>query len=261
MPFVYYGQSVSGFFEDFIERLMSELALRGTEITNQNVESDSAEMDVKYIDERGRMFAAVDGENVKVTYQVLREKKEVRKGLMGAITGAGIGGLLGGVLGRDGDVKDRVVDAISGAAAGGAYEAYEGYEESKESRTEFAQELAEAVKEVEDQLQYIAEGQRAARESVSERAREKVQREAERKEELLLQLEDVYAEIITVKEEIEIAELEGTDVRSAKLRIERAEKLYDEAGEAVTDDDYAKAKAKMRAAEKMVEQAREKAEY
>jgi len=261
MPFVYYGQGVSAFFEDFVERLMSELALRGTELTNQNVESNSAEMDVKYIDENGRMFAAVDGENVKVTYQVLREKKEVRKGLMGAITGAGIGGLLSGVLGRDGDVKDRVVDAISGAAAGGAYEAYEGYEESKESRTEFAQALAEAVKEVENQLQYIAEGQKAARESVRERAREKVQREAERKEELLLQLEDVYAEIITVKEEIEIAELEGTDVRSAKLRIERAEKLYEEAGEAVTNGDYAVAKAKMRAAENMVEQAREKAEY
>lgn len=261
MPFVYYGQGVSAFFEDFIERLMSELALRGTEITNQSVESESAEMDVKYIDERGRMFAAVDGENVKVTYQVLREKKEVRKGLMGAITGAGVGGLLGSVLGRDSDIKDRVVDAISGAAAGGAYEAYEGYEESKESRTEFAQELAEAINEVEDQLQYIAEGQRAARESVREKAREKVQREVERKEELLLQLEDVYAEIITVKEEIEIAELEGTDVRSARLRVERAEKLHDEASDAVTNEDYVKAKAKIRAAENMVEQAKEKIEY
>ncbi len=261
MPFVYYGQGVSAFFEDFVERLMSELALRGTEITNQNVGSESAEMDVKYMDENGRMFATVDGENVKVTYQVLRDKKEVRKGLMGALTGAGVGGLLGSVLGRGGDIKDRVVDAISGATAGGAYEAYEGYEESKEARTEFAQELAEAINEVEDQLQYIVEGQRAARESVKERAREKVQREVERKEEMLLQMEDVYAEIITVKEEIEIAELEGTDVRSAKLRMERAEKLHDEASEALMDEDYVKAKAKIKAAEKMVEQAREKIEY
>lgn len=261
MPFVYYGQGVSAFFEDFVERLMSELALRGTEITNQRVESDEAEMDVKYIDERGRMTAAVDGENVKVVYQVLREKKEVRKGLMGAISGAGIGGLLGGVLRREGDMKDRVLDTISGAAAGGAYEAYEGYEESKESRTDFAQELAEAVKEVEDQLQYIAEGQEAARESLRERAREKIQRETEMREELLLQLEDVYAEIVTVKEDVDLAEFEGTDVRSAKLRIERAEKLYNEASEAATNEEYTVAKAKMRAAENMVERAREKIEY
>ncbi len=81
------------------------------------------------------------------------------------------------------------------------------------------------------------------------------------KEELLLQLEEVYAEIVTVKEDIDLAEFEGTDVRSAKLRIERAEKLYEEASDAATNEDYTSAKAKMRAAENMVERAREKIEY
>ncbi|MBS7631299.1 hypothetical protein KEJ47_06975 [Candidatus Bathyarchaeota archaeon] len=260
MVFVYYAQGVSGFFKDFIERLMSELALRGTEITNQSVKLESAEMDVKYIDERGHMFATVEGENIKVTYQVLRERKEVKKGLMGAITGAGVGGFLGSVLRRDSNIGDRVVDAVSGAAAGGAYEAYEGYEESKESRTEFAAELAEAINKVEDQLQYVLEGQRAAKESVRESVREKTQKETERKEELLLQLEDLYAEIITIKEEIELAESEGKKLESVKARIMRAEKLYEEARESANDGDYAVAKAKMKAAENMVERARENIE-
>lgn len=261
MVFVYYAQGVSGLFKDFVERLMSELALRGTEITNQIVKPDNAQMDVKYVDERGQMFVATEGENVKVSYQVSREKKEVKKGLMGAISGAGIGGILGSVLRRDGDIKDRVVDVVSGAAAGGAYEAYEGYEESKESRTGFAKELAEAINEVENQLQYILEGQRAAKESLKERVKEKVQREAEKKEEILLRLEDVYAEIVTVREEIELAESEGSNIKSAKSRIMRAEKLYEEARESATDGDYGTAKAKMKAAESMVSQAREKMDY
>ena len=110
----------AGFYQDFVERLMSELALRGTEITNKRIGDEKAEMDVKYIDEEGRMFMVVDDENIKVVYQVQRERKEVGRGLRGALTGAGIGSLMRGVF-RGGDIKDRVVDAASGAIAGGAY--------------------------------------------------------------------------------------------------------------------------------------------
>jgi hypothetical protein len=34
MPFIYYGQGVASLYQDFSERLMSHLALKGTEITH-----------------------------------------------------------------------------------------------------------------------------------------------------------------------------------------------------------------------------------
>jgi len=231
---------------------MSELALRGTEITNKKIESEKSEMDVKYIDEKGKMFIVVDEENIKVVYDVKREKEEVKRGLRGAITGAGIGGLLGGVL-RGGDLKSRVIDATSGALAGGAYDAFEGYEDSKEERTAFAQELAEAVKEVEDQLQYIARGQQAAREALKEKAEQKIEEERE----MMVELEEIFTEAISLREEIELAEMEGTDVKKSKIRVDRAEKLYKEAIEAMEKKDYMMVKAKTKAAINMVEKAKE----
>jgi outer membrane lipoprotein SlyB len=256
MPFVYYGQGVSQFYQDFIERLMSELALNGTEITNTRIGTEKAEMDVKYIDENGKMSIIVDGENVKVIYDVQREREEVRRGLGGALAGAGIGSLMRGVL-SGGDLKDRIIDAASGAIAGGTYEAFEGYEDSKEERTIFAQELAEAVKQVEDDLQYIAQGQEAAREALREKAREKIEED----QELMDELEEIFVEAISLKEEIELLELEGSDVRKSKIRVERAETLYHEAKEAMKDRDYSMVRAKMRASNNMIEKARELLDY
>lgn len=256
MPFVYYGQGVSQFYQDFIERLMSELALNGTEITNTRIGTEKAEMDVKYIDENGKMVIIVDGENVKVIYDVQREKEEVRRGLGGALAGAGLGSLLQGVL-RGGDLKDRVIDAASGAIAGGTFEALEGYEDSKEERTIFAQELAEAVRQVEDDLQYIAQGQEAAREAIQEKAMEK----REEDQALIEELEEIFVEATSLKEEIELLELEGSDVKKSKMRVERAEKLYYEAKEALKDGDHTMVRAKMRASYNMIEKARDLLDY
>lgn len=257
MPFIYFGQGVATLYQDFVERLMSQLALRGTEITNKNLEAEKSDMDVKYTDERGKMYIMIDGDNVKVVYEVQRERKEVKRGLRGAIAGGGIGGLLGGILRKSDDAKDRVVDTVSGALAGGAYEAYEGYEESKEDRTKFAQELAEAVKDVEDQLQYIVRGQKAATKSLKEKARAKMNADAEKSEQIMLEIEEVFADIICLKEEVELAKLEGTDVKKSRIRVERAEKLHKDAREALEKHDYMVAKGKMRAAKTMVEQARD----
>jgi outer membrane lipoprotein SlyB len=249
MPFVFYAQGVSSFYGDFLERLMSELALRGTEITNEKIGKDMSEMDVKYIDERGRMLIGVDNKNIKVVYDVAREKQEVSRGLMGALSGAGIGSLLGGVL-RGGDLKDRVIDAASGAVAGGVYEAFNGYEDSKEERTDFAQELAEAISEVEDDLQYIASGQEAARE---ERSRAKSEVEDALKDEL----EEILADAVSLGEEIELAELEGLDVKRSKIRVERAQKLYEEGMDTLKSNDYSMAKAKIKSARDMLDRARD----
>jgi outer membrane lipoprotein SlyB len=244
-------------YQDFVERLMSQLALQGTEITNKKMEDEKSRMDVKYIDEVGKMFITVDGENVKVVYEVQRDRKEVKRGLRGALAGGGIGGLLGGVLRKSDDVKDRVVDTVSGAIAGGAYEAYEGYEESKEEKTRFAKELAGAVKDVEDQLQYIIRGQKAASESLKEKARKKIDAETETDKKIMLEIEDVFADVLSVKEEVELADMEGKDIKKSKVRVERAEKLLKDARSALEKRDYMMAKGKMRAAKSMVQKAKD----
>ena len=165
MVFIYYSQGVSSQYQDFTERLMSHLALKGTEITRQVLKETTAQMHVKHTDEQGHLEIAVENQNIKVTYTVDRERKEISKGVMGAITGAGLGGILGNVLRKDEGFGDAITGAIGGAAAGGAYGAYDGYEESKDNRTNFAAVLAETIKEVEDELQYIIQGQAEAKEA------------------------------------------------------------------------------------------------
>ena len=48
-------------------------------------------MHVKHTDEQGHLDIAVVNENIKVTYTVERVHKEISKGVMGAIAGAGLG--------------------------------------------------------------------------------------------------------------------------------------------------------------------------
>jgi hypothetical protein len=257
MPFIYYGQGVAPLYKDFTERLMSHLALKGTEITHQVLNPASALMDVKHTDESGKLDITIEGANVKVTYTVERYRKEIGKGIMGAIAGAGIGGLIGNVLRRDGDLRDAAAGAIGGAAAGGAYEAYSGYEESKDERTNFAAVLAETVKEVEDELQYILQGQVEAREAIREKALKKIAEEAGTGEEYRTILEDLYGQILAVQEELEIAKTEGAKIEKPKARIDRAEKLYQEAQAAFEKKEYASIKPRVTAAQSMVDKARE----
>ncbi len=253
MAFIYYGQGVSSLYRDFVERLMSHLALRGTEITHQIIGETSSRMDVRHTGEEGHMEIAVDRENVRVSYTVDRQRKEVGKGLMGAIAGAGIGGLLGGIIRGERDVGD----VLGGAAAGGAYGAYDGYETSHEERTAFAEVLAEAVRDVEDELQSILEGQEEVRESLRERGRQKREEDAARTEELRELLDELYGDLLAVQEEVELAAAEGRDVKKPRARTDRAETLYHEAEAALEDSNHAVVKAKAKAARAMVEGAQE----
>ncbi|HOI57828.1 MAG: hypothetical protein PHT97_00655 [Methanoculleus sp.] len=253
MAFVYYGQGVSSLYQDFVERLMSQLALRGTEITHQSIGDTSSMMDVRHTGEEGRMEIAVDRENVRVSYTVERQRKEIKKGLMGAIAGAGIGSILGSVMRGERDLGD----AIGGAAAGGAYGAYDGYESSHEERTAFAEVLAEAVRDVENELQAIIEGQEEAREALRERGRQKREEDLARTEELRELLEELYGDLLAVQEEVEIAAAEGQDVKKPRARTDRAEVLYGEAEAALEEGNHAVVKAKVKAARAMVEGAEE----
>lgn len=67
MVFIYYSQGVSSQYQDFTERLMSYLALKGTEITQQVLNPATATMHAKHTDEQGKLDIAVENENVKVT--------------------------------------------------------------------------------------------------------------------------------------------------------------------------------------------------
>jgi outer membrane lipoprotein SlyB len=257
MVFMYYSQGVSSLYTDFTERLSSHLALKGTEITHQVINPASATMQVRHTNESGRLEIAVDRENIKVTYTVDRERKELGKGVMGAVTGAGLGGILGNILRRDEGASDAITGSIGGAAAGGAYGAYEGYEESKENQTEFAGVLAETIQEVEEELQEILQGQQDAREEARERGRQKLEEENEKAEEFRGMLEDLYGQILSVQEEVELAKSEGTNVTKAKGRIDRAEALYKDAQVAFDKKEYGTIKPKVTAAQSMVEKASE----
>jgi uncharacterized protein YcfJ len=257
MPFVYFSQGVASQYPDFTERLMSHLALRGTEITGQVLKETSAQMHVRHTDEQGHLEIVTEKENIKVTYLVDREHKEISKGIMGAIAGAGLGGVLGNILRKDQSAGDAITGALGGAAAGGAYEAYQGWEESKNERTEFAAVLAQTIKEVEDELQYIIQGQEQAREAVREKGRQKLEEDSAKADEFRGMLEDLFGQVLAVQEEIEMARSEGTNVTKPKGRIDRAESLYKEAQASFDKKEYTMIKPKITAAQNMVDKARE----
>jgi hypothetical protein len=219
------------------------------------------QMDVKHTDEEGRMTIGIDDSNTKVVYTVQRSRKEIGKGFAGALTGAGLGSIFGGVLRRDGNIGDRVADAVGGAVAGGAYGGYQGYAESKEVRTHFAQVLAEAMKHVEDELQYIMQGQAAAvsasQDEARRRADEKREAESQQAQEFLSQLEGLYGEVLTLREEVDMAASDGKDVNAAKKRVDRAEQLYHEAVSSYEGKNFTELKAKCKAATSMLESARQ----
>ena len=208
MPFMYFSQGVASLYPDFTERLMSHLALRGTEITQQVLKDSTAQMHVKHTDEQGHLDIAVVNENIKVCYTIERVHKEISKGVMGAIAGAGLGGVIGNIFRKDQSPGDAITGALGGAAAGGAYEAYQGWEESKNDRTEFAAVLAETIKEVEDELQYIIQGQAEAKEAIRERGRQKLEEDSAKEEEYRGLLEDLYGQVLAVQEEVEMAKCE-----------------------------------------------------
>ena len=145
----------------------------------------------------------------------------------------------------------------AGAAAGGAYCAYEGYEESKDNRTNFAAVLAETIKEVEDELQYIIQGQAEVKEAICERGRQKFEEDSAKAEEFCSMLEDLYGQVLAVQEEVDMAKCEGTNVTKAKGRIDRADSLYKEAQASFDKKEYAMIKPKITASQNMVDKARE----
>jgi outer membrane lipoprotein SlyB len=259
MVFVYYAQGVGGLYTEFVERLMSQLALRGTEITHENLAEDHGSMDVKQTDEEGSLEFAVSGRDVKATYQVKRYRREIEKGAVGAVAGGALGsvlGSIGGLFNREQSITDTLGGAVAGAAAGGAWQAYSGWDQSKQERTRFAEVLAEAARVVEDELQYIQQGQDAARDALKEKARARREEEDGKVAGIRGELEDVYGDALALGEELELLAEEGQTVTKSRARVDRAQKLYAEADAALEAGDLVQAKAKTKAARQMVDAAR-----
>ncbi|HOT94934.1 MAG TPA: hypothetical protein PK089_07070 [Methanoregulaceae archaeon] len=259
MPFIYYAQGVGSLYDEFVERLMSQLALRGTEITHAELAEGHGRMDVKHTDEEGSLELSVSGRDVKASYQVKRYRREVERGAVGALAGGAIGsvlGSIGGILKKEQSIGDALGGALGGAIAGGAWEGYQGWDASKQERTRFAEVLAEASKTVEDELQYIQQGQESAREALKERARERREEEEGRIAELRNELEDLYGDVLSLGEELALLADEGRNVDRARARVDRAHRLYEEADAALGAGDLVQVKAKMKAARQMVESAR-----
>ncbi|RLG48602.1 MAG: hypothetical protein DRN92_00630 [Thermoproteota archaeon] len=241
--FVYFVQDLSEYFDDFVERLMSQLALRGTAITDQHVESDLAKFKVRYMDEKGTLIIMPIGRDIKAVYQV-SGGGILRKGLWGAITGGGLSTIVGSLFEESN--KDRLLSLVGGLVAGGATGVYDGFNTAMQEATEFSRMLAQAIQSVEEELREIKRGKEAAIGARREEVRE-----------LESQLEEAYTELTVLKEEIDLAASEGKKVDKAKNRLERAEKLLEEAEESLSAGKRAKVKANIRAAQRMIELARE----
>ncbi len=241
--FVYFVQDLSEYFDDFVERLMSQLALRGTAITEQHVESDLAKFKVKYMDEKGDLIIMPIGKDIKAVYQV-SGGGILRKGLWGAITGGGLSTIVSSLFEESN--KDRLLSLVGGLVAGGASGVYDGFNTAMNEATEFSRMLAQAIQSVENELREIKRGKEASVEARREAVRE-----------LRSELEEVYTELTVLREEIDLAASEGKKVSKAKSRFERAEKLLEEAEEALSAGKEIKVKANIRAAQRMIELARE----
>jgi len=222
---------------------MSQLALRGTAITDQHVESDLAKFKVRYMDEKGTLIIMPIGRDIKAVYQV-SGGGILRKGLWGAITGGGLSTIVGSLFEESN--KDRLLSLVGGLVAGGATGVYDGFNTAMQEATEFSRMLAQAIQSVEEELREIKRGKEAAIGARREEVRE-----------LESQLEEAYTELTVLKEEIDLAASEGKKVDKAKNRLERAEKLLEEAEESLSAGRRAKVKANIRAAQRMIELARE----
>ncbi len=229
--FYYHVEGAAPLFEDFIDKLMNKLSLRGVAITDRVMREDLFKASVKYKDESGKLAATPSGEDVKVVYEV-EAGGILRKGVLGALMGGGLGTLASSLFSGD---LDTIKSAIAGAVVGGAYGMLDGFNTAMSEATEFSKLLAEAIREVEWELQEVR------RAKAEEEMREKEELDSLRRE-----LEETFAEAVSLGDEISLLEAEGRDVSKAKSRYELALKNLDEAEKALSKGEVMMARAKIR---------------
>ncbi len=233
--FYYHVKGLSEYFDLFIEKLFNQLALNGTAITDKSTEGELVRVSVKYKDEKGKLAASPVGDDIKILYEV-ESGGILRKGVFGALMGGGLASLASSLLAGD---VDSIKSALAGAVVGGAYGMLDGFNTAMNEATDFSRLLAECIRNVELELLEMRRQEEVEVESLED------------------ELENVYADTVSVGDEILLLEAEGKDVSKAKARYEIALKNLEEARESLKKRDILIARAKIRSASRMVELARE----
>jgi hypothetical protein len=163
VSYVIYAKGLSDRFSAFVEELVSGLARRTVNISNQRLSQGEASMSVEYTDERGELVVSSAQPDIKVSYTASGGHETLKGAATGAAAGGGLGVLTSVLTGRA--TADRIAAGVAGAVTGGAYGAYRGSEKGMRDKLSFARLLAMAVTDTERRL--IAE----ARKTASERDR------------------------------------------------------------------------------------------
>lgn len=235
---------MGSYIEDIVSELATEFAVDGVEINYEKKTDRFTRMRIKYLDEEGVLDIRRRNNDIVFSYEIERDRKEIKKGLMGAVTGAGLGSLVRGVLRGSRNLGDQVAGAVGGAVAGGAYKAYEGYEDSKKDRTKFAKLLAQTVEEVLNEVQ--------GKVDTDEKENSETSIEKEQVEDLL---EELSLGILSMNEEIVFLDPETESIDRIKARITRAEQLFNEAKQELSEENLSEARVKATVAQNMVKKA------
>ncbi len=250
MPYLIQCQNVGQYLDEFVEELISEFSVDGVEVTGIRKSLGTHKMNIKYINENGSLEVNQDNDDIKISYEIKRDRKEIKKGVAGAVSGAGLGSLIRGAFSSSRKLSDQVSTAVGGAIAGGAYKAYEGYEESKIDRTKFAQLLAKTVNEVENEINQKYK-------KISDTKNKSILEENEEKEAIEDLFDEINLGILSLKEELSFADKPEEDLQRVKARLQRAEELYQEASNEMKANNLNEAKVMATVAKNMMKKAQD----
>lgn len=250
LPYQITCQNLGQYLDEFVEELISEFSVDGVEITKKRKSQGIHKMDIKYVNENGSLEISKSEEDAKIVYDINRDRKEISKGVSGALSGAGLGSLIRGAFSSSRNLGDQVSTAVGGAIAGGAYKAYEGYEESKTDRTKFAQLLAKTVNEVENEINQ-------KHQTTSNNQNQANHKEEQEKNQLDALFNEINLGILSLNEELNFAEKPEEDLQRIRARLTRAEELYKEAETKQKEGDIDEATVRATVARNMLKKAQD----
>ena len=150
MSYIIFAKGVSNRHDEFVKELLSALARRGVNISNQKIGTVEQTMSVEYTDERGDMSIQSAQPDIKISYTASGGPEAAKGAATGAAAGGGLGLLAGIITGKAN--TDKVMAGIAGAITGGAVGAYKGAEKGMREKISFAKLLAMSVTDCERRL-------------------------------------------------------------------------------------------------------------
>ena len=225
MVFTYTAFGVGNRFEEYFNMFLNRMAANAVSIEERKFAGSWAKLKLKTSEEEAEVNMRLQGPDIVITFTVQKpgEKKTLEKLQTGI-----------NVLGR------LLYGDITGAALEAASESIESALSGQSGA--LASLIANTAREIEEELKRAAPTAAPAPEEM---------REVENL------TEEVRAKIIALREEAEIAKMEGRDVKSAMLRIERAVKLFSGATADASQGKYSLAKSKLEAAMRLLQKAEE----